>query len=68
MASNTNTAKGRVRVTYVEEVTIVKALEKLASESGLTVSNLLRQAAWEYVKNNQKPGSTPITRDASRNK
>ena len=55
-------------MTYVEEVSIVKALEKLASESGLTVSNLLRQAAWEYVKSNQKPGSTPITRDASRNK
>ena len=68
MASNTNTAKGRVRVTYVEEASVVKALEKLAIESGLTVSNLLRQAAWDYVKANQKAGSTPITRDPGRKK
>lgn len=68
MASNTNTAKGRVRVTYVEEASVVKALEKLAIESGLTVSNLLRQAAWDYVKTHMKPGSAPITRDASRKK
>jgi hypothetical protein len=68
MASNTNTAKGRVRVTYVEEAPIVKALEKLAKESGLTVSNLLRQATWEYVKDRRKDTEPPITRDSDRAK
>lgn len=66
MASNTNTAKGRVRVTYVEEASIVKSLEKLAKESGLTVSNLLRQATWEYLKDRLKDGAPPVTRDANR--
>lgn len=68
MASNTNTAKGRVRVTYVEESSIVKALENLAKESGLTVSNLLRQATWEYIRDRRKGDEPPITRDASRKK
>jgi hypothetical protein len=68
MASNTNTAKGRVRVTYVEEASVVKALEKLALESGLTVSNLLRQATWDYVKGQQKGSESPIKRDPGRRK
>jgi hypothetical protein len=68
MASNTNTAKGRVRVTYVEEAHVVRELEKLAKESGLTVSNLLRQAAWDYVKARRKGSEPPVTRDTSRGK
>ena len=68
MASNTNTAKGRVRVTYVEEAPVVKALEKLAAESGLTVSNLLRQAAWDYVKAHHNSSEPPIKRDPKRGK
>lgn len=59
MASNTNTAKGRMRVTFVEEATTVKALEKLAKDAGLTVSDLLRQATWEYVKSRTQ-GDKPM--------
>jgi ABC-type Zn uptake system ZnuABC Zn-binding protein ZnuA len=66
MASNTNTAKGRVRVTYVEEASVVKALEKLAKETGLTVSNLLRQAAWDYVKSHQNSSEPAVKRDPKR--
>lgn len=66
MASNTNTAKGRVRVTYVEEAATVKALEKLAKESGLTLSTLVRQATWEYAKDRRKSGAPAVTRDAAR--
>jgi len=68
MASNTNTAKGRVRVTYVEEAPIVKALEQLAAESGLTVSNLVRQATWEYIKEHRKESGPLIVRDSDRGK
>ena len=68
MASNTNTAKGRVRVTYVEEAVIVRALEKLAAESGLKLSNLLRQATYEYTKKLRKENEPPITRDSDRRK
>lgn len=68
MASNTNTAKGRVRVTYVEEASVVKALEKLAKETGLTVSVLLRQAAWDYVKSCQSRDGAPVKRDSGRGK
>lgn len=68
MASNTNTAKGRVRVTYVEEETTVAALEKLASESGLKLSNLIRQATWEYMKTRRKEGEPAVTRDKDRAK
>lgn len=55
-------------MTYVEEASVVKALEKLALESGLTVSNLLRQATWDYLKDQQKVGGTPIKRDPGRKK
>lgn len=66
MASNTNTAKGRVRVTYVEEEPTVKALEKLAKETGLNLSTLIRQATWEYAKALRSADAHPVTRDKSR--
>lgn len=66
MASNTNTARGRVRVTYVEEEPTVKALEKLAKESGLNLSTLIRQATWEYAKARRTAGAVPVTRDKDR--
>lgn len=68
MASNTNTAKGRLRVTYVEEAPVVKALETLARESGLTLSDLLRQATWEYVKMHRAEDAPIIRRDRERRK
>ena len=68
MASNTNTARGRMRVTYVEEESVVKALEKMASESGLTLSTLVRQATWEYTKTRRTTNAAPITRDKDRGK
>jgi hypothetical protein len=68
MASNTNTAKGRLRVTYVEEATVVKALDAMARESGLTLSDLLRQATWAYIKANKSEDAPLIRRDKERRK
>jgi hypothetical protein len=66
MASNTNTARGRLRVTYVEEAPVVKALNKMAKESGLTVSDLVRQATWEYIKTHQSEEAPLVRRDRER--
>jgi hypothetical protein len=68
MASNTNTAKGRLRVTYVEEAPVVKALESMARDSGLTMSDLLRQATWEYIKAHRAEDAPLIRRDRERRK
>lgn len=68
MASNTNTAKGRLRVTYVEEAQVVKSLETMARESGLTMSDLLRQATWEYIKARRAMDAPLIKRDKERRK
>lgn len=45
-----------------------KALEKIAAETGLTVSNMIREATWEFVKSRIKEGEPPIRRDKDRAK
>lgn len=62
MASNTGTAQGRARLTYIEDKATISKLEKLAAESGLTVSALLRQAALEYVASRMDKEAPIITR------
>lgn len=68
MGSHSNVGPGRVRVTYVEEGHVASLLQKLAEESGLTTSNLLRQAAWEYLKSHRKMDEPVIRRDEERRK
>lgn len=64
MASTTNTAQGRERVTYVEEAYIVRALEEIAKETGLTPSALTRLATADYVRKMRgTDDSIVITRD-----
>ena len=62
MASNTGTAQGRARLTYLEDKATISKLEKLAAESGLTVSALLRQAALEYGASRMDKAAPIITR------
>lgn len=66
MASSTNTAPGRERVTYVEESYIVRAMEQLAKETGLTTSALTRQATADFVKKMGSGETAVITRDPNR--
>lgn len=68
MPSNTNTAKGRLRVTYVEETPVVKALENMAAETGLTLSDMIRQATWDYVRSHRAEDAPVIRRDKDRRK
>lgn len=66
MASTTNTAPGRERVTYVEEAHIVRAMEELAKETGLTTSALTRQATADFVRKMRSGSDVVITRDPTR--
>jgi hypothetical protein len=55
-------------VTYVEEAPVVKSMETMARESGLTMSDLLRQATWEYIKAHRSADVPLIKRDRERRK
>ena len=68
MGSNTNTAPGRERVTYVEEKNVVRQLEELAASTGLTVSALIRQATWDFVVKKALGGGPLIEADPGRGK
>jgi len=49
-------ASGRRRISYIEDSSVYTAIEKMAGEEYLTVSDIVRRAVRNYVQDNQKKG------------
>ena len=49
-------AQGRRRISYIEESNVYADIERIAEEEFLTVSDIVRRAVRNYVKDNKKRG------------
>lgn len=62
MPKSNAVAAGRKRVSYIEDIETVRKIEKIAKETGMTVSDVTRIATKSFAAQLSKPGEIVLQR------